>query len=177
MGYAADRDFESAWRNGRSFNHSITLSGIAAISCAKAELHAMIVQLQRSEKIWPSRSRVASIAGGNRILLTLMAASSPLKQANGTQIQSVTLGGRIVFIGKLIPFFQTVVREPTRAESQQDAAMPKIRPTTAKKLKRAAIARIHGRPAKPRPKLSGSRGRPPLTADGGISACASTSPS
>jgi len=35
--------------------------------------------------------------------------------------------------------------------------MPKIRPTTAKKLKRAAIARIPGRPAKPRPKLSGSR--------------------
>ena len=37
--------------------------------------------------------------------------------------------------------------------------MPKIRPTTAKKLKRAAIARIHGRPAKPRPKLPGSRRR------------------
>jgi PAS domain-containing protein len=40
--------------------------------------------------------------------------------------------------------------------------MPKIRPTTAKKLKRAAIARIHGRPAKPRPKLSGSRRRAPV---------------
>jgi len=39
--------------------------------------------------------------------------------------------------------------------------MPKIRPTTAKKLKRAAIARIHGRPAKPRPKLPGSRRRAP----------------
>jgi PAS domain-containing protein len=39
--------------------------------------------------------------------------------------------------------------------------MAKIRPTTAKKLKRAAIARIHGRPAKPRPKLSGSRRRAP----------------
>jgi len=40
--------------------------------------------------------------------------------------------------------------------------MPKIRPTTAKRLKRAAIARIHGRPAKPRPKLSGSRPRAPV---------------
>ncbi len=40
--------------------------------------------------------------------------------------------------------------------------MPKIRPTTAKRLKRAAIARIHGRPAKPRPKLSGSRRRAPV---------------
>ena len=39
--------------------------------------------------------------------------------------------------------------------------MPKIRPTTAKKLKRATIARIYGRPAKPRPKLSGSRRRAP----------------
>jgi len=39
--------------------------------------------------------------------------------------------------------------------------MPKIRPTTAKKLKRATIARIRGRPAKPRPKLSGSRRRAP----------------
>src|SRR6195256_3089831 len=37
--------------------------------------------------------------------------------------------------------------------------MPKIRPTTAKKLKRAAIARVPGRPAKPSPKLSGSRRR------------------
>jgi diguanylate cyclase (GGDEF)-like protein/PAS domain S-box-containing protein len=118
MGYAADRDFEFAWRDGRSFNRSITLSVIDAISCAQAELHALIVQLRRSEKIWPSRSRAASIACGNRILLTLMAASSPLKQANGTQIQSVTLGGRIVFTGKLIPFFQTVVGEPARAESQ-----------------------------------------------------------
>src|SRR5258705_4256627 len=40
--------------------------------------------------------------------------------------------------------------------------MPKIRPTTAKRLKRAAIARIHGRPAKPRPNLSGSRPRAPV---------------
>src|SRR5882724_10702082 len=40
--------------------------------------------------------------------------------------------------------------------------MPKIRPTTAKRLKRAAIARIHGRPAKPRPKLSGTRRRAPV---------------
>jgi hypothetical protein len=63
-GYAADRDFEFAWRNDRGFNRSITLSVIGVISCAKAELRAMIVQLQRSEKIWPSRSRAASIAGG-----------------------------------------------------------------------------------------------------------------
>ena len=40
--------------------------------------------------------------------------------------------------------------------------MAKIRPTTAKKLKRAAMARIHGRPAKPRPKLPGSRRRAPV---------------
>jgi hypothetical protein len=45
----------------------------------------MIVQLQRSEKIWPSRSRAASIAGGKRILLTRMAAISPPKEANGTE--------------------------------------------------------------------------------------------
>jgi hypothetical protein len=56
--------FEFAWRNGRGFNRSITLSVIDVISCANAELRAMIVQLQRSEKIWPSRSRAASIAGG-----------------------------------------------------------------------------------------------------------------
>src|SRR6202051_4883074 len=37
--------------------------------------------------------------------------------------------------------------------------MPKIRPRSAKKLKRPAIARIPGRPAKPRPKLSGSSRR------------------
>jgi hypothetical protein len=64
MGYAADRDLEFAWRNGRSFNRSITLPVIDVISCATAELRAMIVQLQRSVKIWPSRSRAASIAGG-----------------------------------------------------------------------------------------------------------------
>src|SRR5712664_707727 len=40
--------------------------------------------------------------------------------------------------------------------------MPKNRPTTAKRLKRAAIARIHGRLAKPRPKLSGTRLRAPV---------------
>jgi diguanylate cyclase (GGDEF)-like protein/PAS domain S-box-containing protein len=40
--------------------------------------------------------------------------------------------------------------------------MPKIRPTTAKKPKRATIARIHGRPTKPRPKLSGSGRRAPV---------------
>jgi len=34
--------------------------------------------------------------------------------------------------------------------------MPKIRPPAAKKSKRAAIARIPGRPAKPMPKLAGS---------------------
>ena len=37
--------------------------------------------------------------------------------------------------------------------------MPKSRPTTAKKIKHAATARISGRPAKPRPKLPGSRRR------------------
>jgi hypothetical protein len=77
--------FEFAWRNGRSFNRSITLSVIDVISCAKTELRAMIVQLQRSEKIWPSRSRAASIAGGKRVLLTRMAAISPPKEANGTE--------------------------------------------------------------------------------------------
>ena len=56
--------YEFAWRDGRSFNRSITLSVIDVISCANAELRAMIVQLQRSERIWPSRSRAASIAGG-----------------------------------------------------------------------------------------------------------------
>ena len=49
-GYAADREFEFAWRNGRSFNRSITLPVIGVISCATAELRAMIVQLQRSDK-------------------------------------------------------------------------------------------------------------------------------
>jgi hypothetical protein len=89
MGYAADRDFEFAWRDGRSINRSITLSGIDAISCAHAELRAMIVQLRPPETIWPSHSRTAPIAGGKRILLTVMVASSPLKQANGTEIQPV----------------------------------------------------------------------------------------
>jgi hypothetical protein len=56
----------------------------------------MIVQLQRSEKIWPSRARTASIAGSKRILLTRMAASSPPKEANGTEIQPEKLGGRMV---------------------------------------------------------------------------------
>ena len=37
--------------------------------------------------------------------------------------------------------------------------MPKVRPTTAKKIKHAATRRIPGRPAKPLPKLSGSRRR------------------
>src|SRR6202049_1723067 len=37
--------------------------------------------------------------------------------------------------------------------------MPTIRPKTAKKLKHAAIVRIPGRPAKPRPKLAGSSRR------------------
>ena len=37
--------------------------------------------------------------------------------------------------------------------------MPRVRPRTAKKLKHAAIARIHGRPAKPSPKLSSNRRR------------------
>jgi diguanylate cyclase (GGDEF)-like protein/PAS domain S-box-containing protein len=37
--------------------------------------------------------------------------------------------------------------------------MPKIRPPAAKKSKRAAIARIPGRPAKPMPKLAGSSRR------------------
>src|SRR6202043_3868409 len=41
------------------------------------------------------------------------------------------------------------------AECEWGAAMPKNRQKTAKKLKRAAIARIPGRPAKPGPKLSG----------------------
>jgi hypothetical protein len=77
--------FEFTWCNGRGFNRSITLSVIDAISCAQAELHALIVQLRRSEKIWPSRSRAASIAGGKRILLTRMATISPPKEANGTE--------------------------------------------------------------------------------------------
>jgi hypothetical protein len=95
-GYAADRDFEFAWRNDRGFNRSITLSVIDAISCAKPELRAMIVQLQRSTKIWPSRSRAASIAGAKRTLLTRTAASSPPKEANGTEIQPVKPGGRMI---------------------------------------------------------------------------------
>jgi PAS domain-containing protein len=37
--------------------------------------------------------------------------------------------------------------------------MPRNRPKTAKKLKRAAIARIPGRPAKPSPKLAGNSRR------------------
>src|SRR4030088_3570879 len=37
--------------------------------------------------------------------------------------------------------------------------MPKIRPTSAKKLKRAPVTRIPGRPTKPSPKLSGGNGR------------------
>src|SRR5216684_7329414 len=37
--------------------------------------------------------------------------------------------------------------------------MPKIRPKTAKKIKHAATKRMSGRPAKPRPKLPGSRRR------------------
>jgi hypothetical protein len=77
----------------RGFNRSITLSVIDVISCAKAELRAMIVQLQRSEKIWPYRSRAASIAGGKRILLTRMVASSPPKEANGTEIQALKPDG------------------------------------------------------------------------------------
>src|SRR5258708_6326902 len=97
-----------------------------------------------------------------RILLTRMAASSAPKEANGTDIQPAKPGGSNGFTGKLIPFFRTIVGEQTRGERGQDAAMPKIRPTTAKRLKRAAIARIHGRPAKPRPKLSGSRPRAPV---------------
>ncbi len=40
--------------------------------------------------------------------------------------------------------------------------MPKSRPTTAKKIKRAATTRISGRPAKSRPKLPGSRRRAPV---------------
>jgi hypothetical protein len=83
-------------RNGRSFNRSITLSVIGGISCAKTKLRAMIVQLQRSEQIWSSRSRAVSIAGGKRILLTRMAAGSPPKEANGTEIQPVKLGGPVV---------------------------------------------------------------------------------
>jgi hypothetical protein len=77
-------------------NRSITLSVIDVISCAKAELRAMIVQLQRSEKIWPYRLRAASIAGGKRILLTRMVASSPPKEANGTEIQPLKPDGPIV---------------------------------------------------------------------------------
>src|SRR6266404_2216662 len=57
-----------------------------------------------------------------------------------------------------IPFFQTLCRIGTcdDAECEQGAVMPKIRPPAAKKSKRAAIARIPGRPAKPMPKLAGS---------------------
>jgi diguanylate cyclase (GGDEF)-like protein/PAS domain S-box-containing protein len=39
--------------------------------------------------------------------------------------------------------------------------MPKIRPTKARKRKHPAIARVPGRPAKPSPKLAGSRRRVP----------------
>src|SRR5580704_9146069 len=38
-------------------------------------------------------------------------------------------------------------------------AMPSFRPKKSKKLRHAAIARIPGRPAKPRPKLAGGGGR------------------
>jgi diguanylate cyclase (GGDEF)-like protein/PAS domain S-box-containing protein len=41
------------------------------------------------------------------------------------------------------------------ASGEQGVVMAKIRPTTKKKPKRQAIARTPGRPAKPRPKLSG----------------------
>jgi len=56
----------------------------------------MIVQLRRPEKIWASHLRVVPIARGKKFLFTLIAASSPLKQATGTEIQPVKPAGRIV---------------------------------------------------------------------------------
>src|SRR5690349_20027324 len=54
--------------------------------------------------------------------------------------------------------FSDTYRRTYRRECEWGAAMPKIRPRTARKLKHAAINRIPGRPAKPSPKLSaGSR--------------------
>jgi PAS domain-containing protein len=58
-----------------------------------------------------------------------------------------------------IPFFQILIGQQTRGMRLGRKAMPKIRPRKVKKLQRAAIARIAGRPAKPSPKLLSS-GRP-----------------
>src|ERR1700681_4738912 len=92
-------------------------------------------------------------------LCTRMSAGSPLKQAIGTEITLVKPGGRIHWPAKRYRFFRLLSENRPSAGSEQDAAMPKCRPTTAKKIKRAATARISGRPAKPRPKLPGSRRR------------------
>src|ERR1700682_185528 len=86
-----------------------------------------------------------------------MSAGSPLKQAIGTEITLVRPGGEIQWPAKRYRFFRLLSENRPSAGSEQDAAMPKCRPTTAKKIKRAATARISGRPAKPRPKLPGSR--------------------
>src|ERR1700681_2943934 len=92
-------------------------------------------------------------------LCTRMSAGSPLKQAIGTEITLVKPGGRIHWPAKRYRFFRLLSENRPSAGSEQDAAMPKCRPTTAKKIKRAATARISGRPAKPGPKLPGSRRR------------------
>jgi hypothetical protein len=96
MGHAADRDFEFAWRSGRSFNRSITFSVIDVISCATAELRALSVQLRCPKPIVPPHSHPRPIKRRDKTLFALMAASSPPKQANGAEIQRVKPGGRIV---------------------------------------------------------------------------------
>src|ERR1700730_14151724 len=96
-----------------------------------------------------------------------MSAGSPLKQAIGTEISLVKPGGRIHWPA-CDTFFSDSYRRTSRAqEANRDAAMPKIRSTTAKKIKHAATTRISARPAKPRPKLAGSR-RPPSVEIGEI---------
>jgi len=50
--------------------------------------------------------------------------------------------------GQEIPFFQILIGEQYDAECERGAAMPKIRPKTAKKMKHAAIAAFPaGRPS------------------------------
>src|SRR3977135_2618435 len=55
--------------------------------------------------------------------------------------------------------FSDTYRRTDRAECEWGVAMPKVRPKITKKQKHAPIARIPSRPAKPRPKISGSSRR------------------
>src|ERR1700722_2403772 len=110
------------------------------------------------EKNLPCALACATGHASRTAIFPLLSTSSPLKQAAGARQFSRQDIGELMSSPESDTIFSDTYRRTVYAECEWSVTMPKVRSTTAKKQKHAAIARIPGRPAKPSPKLA-SRSR------------------